>query len=163
MPSLSEPRCGQPSKSPPRKNKQAFDNAHAATMTFGRTEAPSVPQPQSIQHTTATPRKIPSPRTPFTRLGNFPNPRNRLQTTNFRQPHPIGTPFQPARHASLKSSNSTDSPIWQSGRTSSSLGQTTSAAVLSALIRVHRRLSRLFPHPRNPPPLPRLALIGRKG
>src|ERR1022692_811808 len=97
------------------------------------------------------------------RLGNFANPRNRLQTPNSRQPHPIGTPFQPARHASLKSSNSTDSPIWQSGRTSSSLGQTTSAAVLSALIRVHRRLSRLFPHPRNPPPLPRLALIGRKG
>src|ERR1035438_4177207 len=122
MPSLSEPRCGQPSKSPPRKNKQAFDNAHAATMTSaGPRPPPSLnpnpsntlqphpaksPPPELRSHGSATfpipatPSKqptsaSPTPKTPVPRPGNFPNPPNPPQKTNLPPPPPNGPPFPP--------------------------------------------------------------------
>src|ERR1035438_1280556 len=74
MPSLSEPRCGQPSKSPPRKNKQAFDNAHAATMTSAGPRPPPSLNPNPSNTLQPHPAKSPPPELRSHGSATFPIP-----------------------------------------------------------------------------------------
>src|ERR1019366_8413509 len=106
-----------------------------------------------------TPAKSPSLKNSFTRPGNFPNHPQPPPNKPLPFVPPNRTPLPPARRARLRPGNSTYPPLGYSGAAwHQSLG-----SVLSAFIRVHRRLNSLSPHLETRCPAPNWLCSVEKG
>jgi hypothetical protein len=120
--------------------------------------SPSFRWGRCVKRSSSRRPKIRTPKNPFTHLGNFPHPRNPLQTNHFHRPAQSAHLFRPPAVLGL-------GRVTQLTRHFGRAAQPASVTRL-CLIGVYPCSSAAkqpLPAPLNPPSRPKLALFGRKG